>query len=386
MRLLIALAEPFLPQQAGGAQTSSLELLSAFKREGLHVAIASTLKRKSVMGVRAMARMRLRRQDFGLTKFHGHPTYRVAEIHRHMNQVVDDFRPDVVLVQAMNAMPVAHRLNALGVPMAVYWRDAQLHRMNGTPVGLNAQYLANSRFTAGFYQQRFGVESVVVPPLIDRARYVAKEHTRKSVVFVGTVPEKGFGLAMAIARLCPEIPFTFVESWIMSRKRRQAVRAMLRLIPNVRFLPHSRSMVGVYAEARILLAPSQWEEGYGRVASEAHMNGVPVIGSRIGGLSEAIGPGGICLDPRAPAAEWADSLRGLWNDGAAYAGLARAAETYSRREELDPSWAIRRIIGVMEDAARIGVVHPNLDGAVPDRFRPRIARPVNAWDTMSEPL
>ena len=356
MRVLIALAEPFLPQQTGGAQISSLELLSAFRNEGLDVAIASTLKRKSVMGVHAMAQMGLKRRHFDLDTVNGHPTYRVEKIGLHMEQVIDHFRPDAVLVQAMNAMPVAHRINALGVPMAVYWRDAQLHRMNGTPVGLKARYLANSRFTASFYQRRFGVESVVVPPLIDRARYVAKEHARRSVVFVGTVPEKGLELATNIARLCPDIPFTFVESWLLPRKRRQAVKAMLKQTPNVRFVPYLRSMISIYAEARILLAPSQWEEGYGRVASEAHMNGIPVIGSRIGGLTEAIGQGGICIDPHAPATEWADCLRALWNDDVAYARLARAAEEYSWREELNPAWVISRVIGVMEDAARIGTM------------------------------
>jgi glycosyltransferase involved in cell wall biosynthesis len=354
MRVLIALSEPFLPQQAGGVQTSSLELQAAFRREGLDVAVASALKRKSVMGARVLAQMRLQRRDFDVGMFRGAPTYRVADIHRHIGQVVDDFRPDAVLVQAMTAMPMAHRISASGVPLAVYWRDAELHRMNGTPVGLNARYLANSRFTAGFYRERFGIESVVVPPLIDRARYLAKEHARRSVVFVGTVPEKGFDVATAVARLCPEIPFTFVESWILPHRRRRAVKATLRRLPNVRFVPHLSSMIGIYAEARILLAPSQWEEGYGRVASEAHMNGVPVIGSRIGGLTEAIGPGGICLDPGAPATEWADCLRALWSSDAAYARLSRAAEEHSWREELDPDWAIRRIIGVLEEAVRAG--------------------------------
>ena len=356
MRVLIALAEPFLPQQTGGAQTSSLELLSAFRNRGLDVAIATTLKRKSIMGVHAMAQMGLRRRHFDLNTFNGYPTYRVEKIGLHIEQAIDHFQPDAVLVQAMNAMPVAHRINALGVPIAVYWRDAQLHRMNGSPVGLTARYLANSRFTANFYQARFGVESVVVPPLIDRTRYVAKEHTRRSVVFVGTVPEKGLELAINIARLCPDIPFTFVESWILPRKRRLVVKAMLQQTPNVRFVPYLKSMISIYAEARILLAPSQWEEGYGRVASEAHMNGIPVIGSRIGGLTEAIGQGGICLDPRAPAAEWADCLRGLWNNNVAYSRLARAAEEYSWRAELNPVWAIDRVIGVMEDAARIGAI------------------------------
>ena len=51
---------------------------------------------------------------------------------------------------------------------------------------------------------------------------------------------------------------------------------------------------------KILLAPSKWEEAWGRVASEAHCSGIPVVGSRRGGLPEAIGEGGIVLDYDAP--------------------------------------------------------------------------------------
>lgn len=350
MRVLLVLAEPFLPQQGGGSQTSALELLSALRHAGADVALASMLKRKSWLGLSAVMRMKVARRHFVMSVFKTHRVYRVAEISRNLHHVVADFEPDVVLVQAMNAMPLAHLINARRVPMVIYWRDVEINRMNGTPIGLIARYLANSEFTASFYAERFGIASVVVPPLIERERYITAHHTKQSVVFVGVVPEKGLDVAIGVALLCPDIPFDFVESWILPRKRRKAVKIRLAAIPNIRFVPYRFSMKSVYGRARLLLAPSQWEEGWGRVASEAHISGIPVVGSRIGGLVEAVGPGGILIDPRAPAAEWATAVRNLWDDQTLHQQMSAAAETYSHRQALDPQWAVQRIIEELEQA------------------------------------
>ena len=350
MRVLIVLAEPFFPQQGGGSQTSALELLGAFEDKGLHVALASGLKRKSAFGLRSLGRMTVSRRPYAKGTYRSHRVYRVPSIHDNISFVVDDFKPDVVLVQAMASMPVAHTISALGVPMVIYWRDAEKNRMCGTPVGLNARYIANSQFTASFYKQHFSVSSTVIPPLIRRERYIAPNPTRQSVVFIGTVPEKGLDVAFGIAKACPDIPFEFVESWIMPHGRRRAIKSCLASLPNVRFVPHQTDMRPIYGRARLLLAPSQWEEAWGRVASEAHINGVPVIGSNIGGLPEAIGPGGILVEPKAPPSEWAEHVQTLWQDTASYRRLSADAAAYSRRPELDPSWALQRIDTELREA------------------------------------
>ncbi len=360
MRILIVLAEPYLPQQTGGAQTTTLELLSAFTQNGDDVAVAATLKRKSMLGVRATAQMLLRRRSFLVDRFQSHRVFRVPDIHRNIAAVVAAFKPDVALVQAMSAMPVAHAITALGLPMVVYWHDAERRRMNGSPNGLVARYIANSNFTAAFYAEHFGVVSAVVPPLILRERYRALPRKPQSVVFIGTVPEKGLELAIGVAEACPDIPFEFIESWTLPPARKAALRSRLARMPNVSFVPHQSNMLAVYGRARILLAPSQWQEAWGRIASEAHINGIPVVGSRIGGLREAIGPGGILVEPTAPVSEWADAVRMLWNDEAAYSNLSAVAEDYSRRPELDPGQAVQRIRTELQAAQ---------DGSLPAAMR-----------------
>ena len=108
-------------------------------------------------------------------------------------------------------------------------------------------------------------------------------------------------------------------------------------------------MAATYGRARLLLIPSQWQEAWGRVASEAQINGIPVVGSDIGGLPEAIGPGGILVPPKAPVESWTAAVRTLWFDDQRYAELSAAAQRYSEREELDPDWAAERIEQVLSE-------------------------------------
>jgi len=51
-------------------------------------------------------------------------------------------------------------------------------------------------------------------------------------------------------------------------------------------------------------------------------------------LPEAIGPGGIQLDPDQPVGDWAEATRRLWRDEARYAALSAAALQHAQRKEI----------------------------------------------------
>jgi glycosyltransferase involved in cell wall biosynthesis len=114
--------------------------------------------------------------------------------------------------------------------------------------------------------------------------------------------------------------------------RRQLIEKLTALA-NVTLLPPRNDMRGVYGKCKILLVPSIWEEGYGRVVTEAQISGIPVIASRRGGLPESVGSGGILLDPDRPIADWVAVVRKLWLDDRYYGELSAAALAYAARSE-----------------------------------------------------
>jgi glycosyltransferase involved in cell wall biosynthesis len=90
----------------------------------------------------------------------------------------------------------------------------------------------------------------------------------------------------------------------------------------------------VYGKCKILLAPSLWEEAYGRVATEAQFSGIPVVASNRGGLPEAVGPGGILIAPDGAIGDWVSAIRELWHNDALYRKISAAATAYSHRPEM----------------------------------------------------
>lgn len=344
MRLLFIMAQAYFPRQAGGMQVVTRDLARQFAGRGHDIGIAAEMSLRGLAGAASAARAVLNGGNHALEAYDGIPVYRARKIGTKLAGILRAFRPDCVIVQSMDALGIARAVADRRIPVVVCWHDVETHRLSGTPVGLPARFVANSEFTAAVYKEAFGIESAVVPPLILADRYRVAAWAPGQVTFVNPVADKGRDIAFAVAEACPDIPFEFVESWILSDADRTALLERLRALPHARFTPHQEDMRPIYARTKILLAPSQWREAWGRVASEAHVNGIPVVASRIGGLPESVGPGGILLPPDAPVAEWVAALRSLWDDPARFKALSALCADYARREALDADWAAETML------------------------------------------
>lgn len=133
---------------------------------------------------------------------------------------------------------------------------------------------------------------------------------------------------------------------MMGPQDRERLLKRLAALPNVTLRPPTQDMRSVYGKARIVLAPSQWEEAFGRAAVEPQFSGIPVVASARGGLPEAVGPGGLLMDPAADADAWAEAVRRLWHDPALYAEKSQAARRNSTRPEMDPARQIDRLLDI----------------------------------------
>jgi glycosyltransferase involved in cell wall biosynthesis len=78
-------------------------------------------------------------------------------------------------------------------------------------------------------------------------------------------------------------------------------------------------------EARCLIVPSRWYEGFPRVVVEAFARGTPVVASRLGGLAEIVEDGrtGRLFRPGDPD-DLLSAVRAIDRDGASMRPRARA--------------------------------------------------------------
>ena len=348
MRILFTIGSGYLPQRSGGAQSSTKQLVEKLGAQGHEVAVMSRLNGNGWTALSSRIKRRIGRTRFSRDSHPGHTVYRAWDP-RDTTEVVRNFRPDVAVVQNGSTIPIAKSLQDHGVPVVLYFRNVEFEELEGSPAELSrARFVANSQFTADRHQEAFGIDCTVIPPLVSPDLY-RTETTGTNVTFINPYPIKGLEIALAVAERCPDIPFVFVESWGIDDELRATLDRRLAELPNVTLRPRTSDMKTVYGEARILLAPSLWEEAWGRVATEAHYSGIPVIGSRQGGLPEAIGPGGLTLDVDAPAEAWAGAVRRLWDDPVEYARLSALALDFSRRPDMQPDHQAAQLLRVLEE-------------------------------------
>jgi len=352
MKVLFAGGNGYPPQFSGGVQSSTHHLAEQLIEHGHEASVLAALFGQGMFGYKARAKMKLLGQRAVIDNFPGYPVVRAWFPWEAADFAVRKLRPDVAVVQCHKSVPLGKALQAEGVPLVVYLRNVEFHELGGDLRELrSASYIANSEFTARTYKREFGIESTVIPPTINPAAY-STPTTGEAVTFINPYEEKGFELAVRIGAACPDIPFLFVESWKLEDDHRARIMETIAPFSNIRLESRTADMKTVYGRTKILLAPSKWEEAWGRVASEAHCSGIPVVGSRRGGLPEAIGTGGLVLDYDAPLEDWVAAIRRLWSNPEEYRRLSEAALAFSHRPELEPDRQFATFFALLDRAAR----------------------------------
>jgi glycosyltransferase involved in cell wall biosynthesis len=353
LRLLFVSNHAYLPQRAGGAEFSTHDLCIALARNGVEVAVLATLDPRGPLYLRHRLARRVFGRKTSKDRVQGYPVYRAGRPAIAITETLGRFAPDVAILHPDRADDLYSALRAARQPTLVYLRDAEFGRLGFVPErAAGVGYVANSHFTASAARAAFGIDATVVPPLIQPERY-ATTVSGDEVLFVNPVAEKGVDLAFDIAALCTRRRFRFVEGWPLDARRWQALQGRAQPLANVTLQRSSQDMRPVYARARAVIVPSRWQEAWGRIVTEAQLNGIPVLASRIGGLPESVGDGGVLLASTAGAAAWAAEIERLFDEPGHHATMSRRARDRAAAPELTASVLVQRLLhaarGVLDD-------------------------------------
>ena len=347
MRILFGSAHPYFPQMYGGAQSSTHELVTRLRARGHDVAVLAGLTGDGWLGLRARVLLKLSRQGYVRDDSLGYPVFRAWFADQLAQRVVSDFNADVAIFQSRLPVAMAQAIDRDKTRTFIYLRNVETVDLGGPlSAATKTGFIANSHFTANRFAETDGVTAHVIHPMIEAATYRVTS-SRQNVTFINPHPNKGVDVALQLAAACPDVPFVFVRGWGLTADQETHLQTHLALLPNVTLRPATTDMRSVYKDARIVLAPSQWEEAFGRIAAEAQVSGIPVIASAIGGLPEAVGDGGILLPADAPIADWATALRHLWHDAAEYEAVSNRALAHAQRDEMIPERQIDRLLDIL---------------------------------------
>lgn len=193
--------------------------------------------------------------------------------------------------------------------------------------------------------------STVLHPPCDINHYNVNENpgNNEYITLVSLNERKGGYMFYEIAKKMPDRKFmgvvgSYDNSGPLKLSQPQIIEK-LRELPNVTIVPNSPDILSVYKKTRILLMPSDYES-WGRTATEAMCNGIPVICTPTEGLTENCDVAGIYVGSPIYKAEpgdasvnigtvdmWINAIRSL-DDPDVYEEKSRTCR--ARAGELNP--------------------------------------------------
>lgn len=270
-----------------------------------------------------------------------------------LDGLVASARPDVLVPEArrLGLVVLVHLPLGCAAASPGPWRGAIRGRERAA-LQAAARVVATSRWTRSWLLTAYGLapgQVRVVPPGARPARSLPAGTRGDRLLCVGAVtPTKGQDVLVAalaevgdLAWTCRCVGSTAVDPDFADGLRSRVAAAGLDDRLHLDGPLTRPELDRVYSATDLVVAPSRTET-YGMVVTEALARGMPVVGSDVGGLPEALGvaPGGgrpgLLVAPADPGA-LAAALRRWLTDPSCRAALRRAAQ--ERRALLD-DWSV----------------------------------------------
>ena len=266
------------------------------------------------------------------------------------DQFLKEQRPQVVWTYGGD--PDAHVLQRLAKRLDIPVLFALHNFCYFDPVAFVASdyVMVFSEYSRKYYWDSLRLACQKVPLVIDPRRVEVPQWQPQYLTFVNPEPRKGVHVFARIAEVLslrrPDIPLLLVEGAFKAGILPQLGVDLGRL-PNLKVVPNSPDPRKFLATTKLLLMPSLMENA-ALLATEAMLNGIPVLASNRGGLPETIGQAGFLFDiparyttetraipTEAEVAPWVEAIIRLWDDPSWYAQWSQAARDRGRLSHPD---------------------------------------------------
>jgi glycosyltransferase involved in cell wall biosynthesis len=275
-----------------------------------------------------------------------------------ISKLIDTFKPDLILTQ-LTWSDVALLLGKeKKIPTVL--------RVCKTPLSLDirseskfspTEIICASKSVQRYIKEAWGRDGKIIYPAIDLNDNILtpikakKPRDREYIIMFNPLRRKGGDIFKSISKVMSSKKFGVVYGWaslkrdansmIFSRKLIKRIcesegRKYTGKLPiyvrfndckNVKIIRPEEKVHKIYSKTKILLIPSQWDEAFGRISIESMANGIPTIGSNVGGLKESVGKGGIIIKGYSNSEEWIKKLIEL-DDEKKYLEISRRGKKW----------------------------------------------------------
>jgi len=270
----------------------------------------------------------------------------LEDIEKEVTKLIVQNGQDLILLTQLELSPKLSQLaKAKNVKLIYFIHDAEpenlwtLKKISGYK---NARLIFNSRFTKNkFLSFSKNIQNAVIYPPLDREKYTLKSRTPRYITMINPVKVKGGEIFYKLARALPKTKFLAIKGWY------DPIQDGIDFskLENVTLWEKQSDIRKVFSVSKILLVPSQWEEGFGRIAAEALMAGVPVIASNSGGLKEAVGQTAILVNKFRSIKNWGDTVLKLIKTPKLQASLSSGGPKQASKFETQR--AIKKLVDII---------------------------------------
>jgi glycosyltransferase involved in cell wall biosynthesis len=280
------------------------------------------------------------------------------QVERQVERYIKQIDPDLILTQQDFAAPTLKAASHAGVPSVVFIRNYEHFCLCANPeqkcnrhcsecygygrwnpyrycvdavfayerrwLGEASLVVSNSAYMRNVVKDWLDIDSTIVYPFVQPIQMLC--HDQEYITFINPAKHKGVEIVLKLACLLPERKFLVVGS--------PPDASPLPKIDNIARTPWVNDISRVYSRTRVLLVPSIWPEPFGRVCAEAASLGIPCVASRIGGIPEVVGSGGILVEDIENVSEWVKGIETL-DSNAAYTEYSRNARLHANNFSLE---------------------------------------------------
>lgn len=284
MRLLLASNASYHPPK-GGSTRSNLAWLRPMAANGHEVRVVCPTDRSAPdydtqvdgLSIRGVRDLSFRHQTLGEEIRHFHPDWLL---------VSSEDLSHVLLREAAHHAPghviyLAHTPQFFPFGPESWNRDTAATQM----VRESRMVVAIGDHMQGYIREHAGCDATVIrPPMYGSAPYNQFGRFGSGyILMINPCAVKGLPIFLQVAREFKNVEFAALSGWGTTAADKDAIAR----VPNARLLSTVKDIEEVLSQARLLLMPSLWYEGFGLIAMEAMLRGLPVVASNSGGLMEA---------------------------------------------------------------------------------------------------
>jgi len=276
----------------------------------------------------------------------GYPVHVIPDFVNSLGGFMDSFKPDLVWAQLEGARELLELTCSKGVQGLFYLHDAEFDPAElRTIAALKCHIVCSSGFLAKKAEAVIGRQAHVIYPASEWYFGTAPD-PQGYITMINPHRVKGVDTLLAIAQRLPKEKFLLVESWKLDDAALTQLQDRLTRLPNVHFSHRVSDMKTIYAQTKLLLVPSVWEEGFGMVVVEAQSCGIPVIASARGGLPESVGEGGMLIQDYRNVDRWIDAIGQVLANPVTYTEWAQRALRHARADDFVPAQLAHRFLAI----------------------------------------